>query len=44
MMEQANEVQEVLGRTYGMPDVDESELEAGLYNTLIMQILKLFNS
>ncbi len=29
MMEQANEVQEVLGRTYGVPDVDEDELEAG---------------
>lgn len=30
MMEQANEVQEVLGRTYGVPDVDEEELEAEL--------------
>lgn len=29
MMEQANEVQEVLGRTYGVPDLDEDELEAG---------------
>jgi charged multivesicular body protein 5 len=29
MMEQANEVQEVLGRSYGVPDVDEAELEAG---------------
>ena len=28
-MEQANEVQEVLGRSYGVPDVDEAELEAG---------------
>lgn len=31
MMEQANEVQEVLGRSYGVPDVDESELEAGRF-------------
>lgn len=30
MMEQSNEVQEVLGRAYGMPDVDDSELEAEL--------------
>lgn len=30
MMEQANEVQEVMGRSYGVPDIDESELEAEL--------------
>ena len=30
MMEQAQEVQDTMGRTYGMPDVDESELEAEL--------------
>ena len=30
MLEQADEVQEALGRNYGMPDVDESELEAEL--------------
>ena len=30
MMEQANEIQDVMGRTYGMPDVDEDELEAEL--------------
>ena len=30
MMEDANEVQEALGRSYGMPDVDEDELEAEL--------------
>ena len=30
MLEQANEVQEVLGRSYGLPeDVDEEDLEAG---------------
>ena len=26
MMEDANEIQESLGRSYGMPDVDEDEL------------------
>lgn len=30
MLEQANDVQEALGRSYGCPDVDESELEAEL--------------
>ncbi|KAJ3200593.1 hypothetical protein HDU82_008764, partial [Entophlyctis luteolus] len=31
LLEQANEVQEVLGRTYGLPDgIDESDLEAEL--------------
>lgn len=30
MMADANEVQEALGRTYGVPEVDESELEAEL--------------
>ena len=30
MLEQADEVQEALGRTYGMPDVDDDELEAEL--------------
>ena len=31
LMEQANEVQEALGRSYGVPDdIDEDELEAGL--------------
>lgn len=29
MVEQANEVQDALGRSYGVPDVDEDELEAG---------------
>lgn len=45
MMEQANEVQEVLGRSYGCPDVDEAELEAGtIALTLIclQQKLKFF--
>ena len=30
MLEDASEVQEALGRSYGMPDVDEDELEAEL--------------
>merc|ERR1719273_1527207 len=30
LMEDANEVQEALGRTYGMPDLDEDDLEAEL--------------
>merc|ERR1712109_339344 len=30
MMEDASEIQEALGRSYGMPDVDEDELEAEL--------------
>jgi charged multivesicular body protein 5 len=30
LIEQANEIQETLGRTYGVPDeVDEADLEAG---------------
>lgn len=33
MLEQANEVQEALGRQYGTPDMDEADLEAGLYNS-----------
>ena len=30
MLEMADEVQEALGRSYGMPDVDEADLDAGL--------------
>lgn len=30
MLEMSEEVQEALGRTYGTPDIDESELEAEL--------------
>lgn len=29
MLDQANEVQEALGRQYGTPDIDEADLEAG---------------
>ena len=30
MLEEANEVQEAMGRTYGMPEIDEDDLEAEL--------------
>lgn len=30
MLDQANEVQEALGRQYGTPDLDEDDLEAGI--------------
>ena len=30
MMEMNNEIQEVMGRSYGMPEVDDDELEAEL--------------
>lgn len=30
MMEDANEIQEAMGRSYGTPDIDESDLEAEL--------------
>lgn len=30
MLEQANDIQEIMGRQYGMPDVDEADLEAEL--------------
>lgn len=30
MLDQANEVQEAMGRSYGVPDVDEADLEAEL--------------
>lgn len=30
MLEEANEVQEVMGRAYGVPEIDEDELEAEL--------------
>ena len=31
MLDQANEVQEALGRTYGMPEMDDADLDAGIY-------------
>ena len=34
LIDQANEIQETLGRTYGVPDeVDEADLEAGEVST-----------
>ena len=30
MTEQSNEIQEVMGRSYGMPEIDDDELEAEL--------------
>ena len=36
LIEQANEIQESLGRSYGVPDeVDEAELQAGQLATLL---------
>lgn len=29
MMEDANDIQEALSRSYGTPDIDEADLEAG---------------
>lgn len=29
MLEMADEVQETLGRSYGMPELDDADLEAG---------------
>lgn len=34
MMEDANEVQEALSRSYGTPDIDEDDLEAGKVNPI----------
>lgn len=28
-MEDANDIQDALGRSYGTPDIDEADLEAG---------------
>ncbi len=39
MLEQANDVQEALGRSYGTPDVDEEELEAGNSSLISFNIL-----
>lgn len=33
-MEDANEVQEALSRSYGTPDIDEDDLEAGIPHCL----------
>lgn len=42
LLEQANEIQESLGRSYAVPDeIDEAELEAGksLYEIIYMILL-----
>ena len=37
LIEQANEIQESLGRSYGVPDeVDEADLQAGTYGLPIV--------
>lgn len=36
MMEDANDIQEALGRSYGTPDIDEDDLEAGQENTVVL--------
>lgn len=38
MLDQANEVQEALGRSYGMPEVDDDELEAGMIISLLKML------
>ena len=35
MMEDASEVQEALSRSYGTPDIDEDDLEAGIPDMFI---------
>ena len=40
MLEQANEVQEALGRQYGMPELDDADLDAGR----LSDIYKEFNT
>ena len=35
MLEQANEVQEALGRQYGMPEIDDADLDAGLKSSFL---------
>ena len=39
MLEQANEVQEALGRQYGTPDIDEADLEAGVTTFTVYQFV-----
>jgi charged multivesicular body protein 5 len=45
MIEQANEIQESLGRSYGVPDeVDEADLQAGMSPPVTCEKLVLGNS
>lgn len=39
MMEDANEVQEALSRSYGTPEIDEDDLEAGIPDMFILHLL-----
>ena len=43
MLEQANEVQEALGRQYGMPEIDDADLEAGKTYNLVITIIFIFS-
>lgn len=38
MMEDANDIQDALGRSYGTPDIDEADLEAGQENTSVLEL------
>ncbi len=41
LIEEANEIQESMGRSYGVPDeIDEAELEAGKYKSKMGQSRK----
>ena len=48
LLDQANEVQETLGRSYGTPDLDEDDLEAGKcclhFSITILLLFSLFFS
>ena len=39
MLDQANEVQEALGRQYGTPEIDDADLEAGMLKTIWIHII-----
>ena len=44
LLEQANEIQETLGRSYAVPDeIDEADLQAGAYaRSLIVVLILIF--
>lgn len=42
MMEDANEVQEALSRSYGTPDIDEDDLEAGKLGCICVKASVIF--
>ena len=40
LLEQANEIQETLGRSYAVPDeIDEADLQAGEQSCYVMSVL-----